>query len=258
MPAQPQQLLAGMMEALWSNNFQSSCGFKYLRRITASQTVLGHDDCPFFDINGNHDCGDIHTRLNTVPNCSHGATISFTPSTTVAASDTSGQGQATTVAASDTSGQGQARTVSGSLTVTVSDPAAFKTNSAVRTALQEAIAENHDNINADMIEIVSLSDARRLSDERRLTGDVNVNYNINIPASSTNVVTPTTASMQAAQTAMQSSLVSRLQQNGVSGISVTGLTANAVTVQTVNDESTNSAMAGKLSLAAAVTAMACM
>merc|ERR1719379_3415032 len=30
--AQPQQLLAGMMEALWGDNFESHCGNKYLRR----------------------------------------------------------------------------------------------------------------------------------------------------------------------------------------------------------------------------------
>ena len=30
--AQPQQLLADMMEALWGDSFQSPCGSKYLRR----------------------------------------------------------------------------------------------------------------------------------------------------------------------------------------------------------------------------------
>jgi hypothetical protein len=72
MPSQPQQLLAGMMEAFWSTKFQSSCGFKFLRRIEgqdSSQTQLGHDDCPYYSANGNHNCAGIHDHLHEIPKC---------------------------------------------------------------------------------------------------------------------------------------------------------------------------------------------
>jgi len=69
--AQPQQLLAGMMEALWGDNFQSPCGNKYLRRAIPGegQEVLGHDDCPLYDESGNHDCVKIHELEHQIPKC---------------------------------------------------------------------------------------------------------------------------------------------------------------------------------------------
>jgi hypothetical protein len=73
--AQPQQLLAAMMEALWGDGFQSPCGMKYLRRAIAGegQEVLGHDDCPLYDKNGKHDCDGIHQQAMEVPQCTPGA-----------------------------------------------------------------------------------------------------------------------------------------------------------------------------------------
>lgn len=87
MPSQPQQLLAGMMEAFWSGNFQSPCGFKYLRRVhgqDSSQTTLGHDDCPYYSANGNHNCAAIHTHVHEVAKCSQGASLSGLATTTAA------------------------------------------------------------------------------------------------------------------------------------------------------------------------------
>merc|ERR1712187_206439 len=69
--AQPQQLLAGMMEALWGDNFKSPCGNKYLRRAIPGegQEELGHDDCPLYDEGGNHDCAGIHELAHQIPQC---------------------------------------------------------------------------------------------------------------------------------------------------------------------------------------------
>jgi len=69
--AQPQQLLAGMMEALWGDNFQSPCGSKYLRRaiLGEGQEVLGHNNCPLYDAGGNHDCLQIHEIAHMIPQC---------------------------------------------------------------------------------------------------------------------------------------------------------------------------------------------
>jgi len=76
MPSQPQQLLADMMEAFWSNNFHSPCGFKFLRRVIRgrNQTQLGHHDCPYHRANGNHQCAGIHNHMHEVPKCSQKAT----------------------------------------------------------------------------------------------------------------------------------------------------------------------------------------
>jgi hypothetical protein len=117
--------------------------------------------------------------------------------------------------------------------VTVSDPASFASNVAVKTALQQAIADNLAGISSEMVKIISVTVARRLSlgiDKRRLSGAVNVQYRILIPASATNVATPTTASMQAIQSGLKSSLTAKLQQNGVTGITVNSVVANEVTV----------------------------
>jgi len=69
--AQPQQLLAGMMEALWGDSFESPCGNKYLRRAIPGegQEALGHDDCPLSDEGGNHDCAAIHELAHEIPQC---------------------------------------------------------------------------------------------------------------------------------------------------------------------------------------------
>lgn len=70
MPSQPQQLLAGVMEALWSSNFHSPCGFKFLRRVDGKeQNKLGHDDCPYHDAGGNHKCAGIHNHMHDIPKC---------------------------------------------------------------------------------------------------------------------------------------------------------------------------------------------
>jgi hypothetical protein len=84
--AQPQQLLAGMMEALWGDSFKSPCGMKYLRRAIPGkgQEVLGHDDCPLYDEGGNHDCAGIHELAHQIPQCMKGATIKLSTTTTVA------------------------------------------------------------------------------------------------------------------------------------------------------------------------------
>jgi hypothetical protein len=70
-PSQPQQLLAGMMEALWGDSFQSPCGNKYVRRAIPGegQEVLGHDDCPLYDKNGNYNCAGIHELEHQIPQC---------------------------------------------------------------------------------------------------------------------------------------------------------------------------------------------
>jgi len=69
--AQPQQLLAGMMEMLWSTSFHSPCGLKYFRRAIPGQgqSQLGHDDCPLYDEGGDHNCDAIHDHLHEVPQC---------------------------------------------------------------------------------------------------------------------------------------------------------------------------------------------
>jgi len=69
--AQPQQLLAGMMEALWGDSFKSPCGNKYLRRAIPGegQEVLSHRDCPLYDEGGSHDCAAIHEHMHQIPQC---------------------------------------------------------------------------------------------------------------------------------------------------------------------------------------------
>jgi hypothetical protein len=69
--AQPQQLLADMMEALWGDSFQSPCGVKYLRRAIQGegQEERSHDDCPMYDEGGNHDCAAIHQHAHQIPQC---------------------------------------------------------------------------------------------------------------------------------------------------------------------------------------------
>mmetsp|Transcript_97916 Transcript_97916/g.210018 ORF Transcript_97916/g.210018 Transcript_97916/m.210018 type:complete len:538 (-) Transcript_97916:97-1710(-) len=69
--AQPQQLLAGMMEALWGDKFKSPCGMKYLRRAIPGQgqEVLAHADCQFYNQGGVHDCGAIHELQHQIPQC---------------------------------------------------------------------------------------------------------------------------------------------------------------------------------------------
>jgi len=76
MPSQPQQLLADMMEAFWSNDFQSTCGVKFLRRVIRGQNQiqLGHHNCPYHRANGNHQCAAIHNHMHEVPKCSRKAT----------------------------------------------------------------------------------------------------------------------------------------------------------------------------------------
>jgi len=69
--AEPQQLLAGMMEMLWGDNFESPCGFKYFRRAVPDQgqDQVGHGDCAYWAENGNHDCAAIHDHLHEVVSC---------------------------------------------------------------------------------------------------------------------------------------------------------------------------------------------
>lgn len=69
--SQPQVFLAGLMEALWEDDFHSNCGLTYLRRISSPehQSDMGHDDCPLFSSDGNHDCSEIHTHLHEVRRC---------------------------------------------------------------------------------------------------------------------------------------------------------------------------------------------
>jgi hypothetical protein len=161
-------------------------------------------------------------------------TTTTTPAATTATTSAAPT-QSTTIA--------QARQVTGSLTVAVSDPASFASNPAVKTSLQQAIADNLAGISSEMVEIISVSvDTRRLSvgiDGRRLSGAVTVQYRITIPASATNVATPTTASMQASQSGLKSSLETALQTNGVTGITVSSVVANTVTFAFVSTTPVN-------------------
>ncbi|CAK0875539.1 unnamed protein product [Prorocentrum cordatum] len=69
--AEPQQLLAGMMGMLWGGSFESPCGLKYFRRAVPGegQEQVGHDDCPYWSQDGNHDCAAIHDHLHEVRSC---------------------------------------------------------------------------------------------------------------------------------------------------------------------------------------------
>jgi hypothetical protein len=100
MPSQPQQLLAGMMEALWSSHFESSCGFKFLRRVLQgqAQTQLGHHDCPYHSADGNHNCTEIHNHMHEVPKCSQQANYEDLPTTTSSAAPTTQQATKTSSA----------------------------------------------------------------------------------------------------------------------------------------------------------------
>jgi hypothetical protein len=169
----------------------------------------------------------------------NGTSSSFQIITDAAGGSTAapGQGQATTAApappATTAAPAAQARSVTGSLRVTVSDPTTFASNASVRTALQQAIADNLDGIDSSMVAITSVAAARRLSDvdqaARRLqSGDVHVNYQITIPASASNVALPDTTTLQNAQSNIKDSLNTRLVQNGVTGITVSNVVANAV------------------------------
>jgi len=87
MPSQPQQFLAGLMEAIWSENFQSPCGTKFLRRAIQGQgqTVLGADDCPYHDQGGDHDCAAIHDHMHEAPQCAEQAEVVLAPTVTTTA-----------------------------------------------------------------------------------------------------------------------------------------------------------------------------
>lgn len=95
--AQPQQLLAGMMEALWGDKFHSPCGNKYLRRAIPGQgqEVLTHNDCPLAGSlsDGNHDCAAIHDHDHQIPQCMPSTTttteVASTTATTAGPIDTS-------------------------------------------------------------------------------------------------------------------------------------------------------------------------
>lgn len=93
--AQPQQLLAGMMEMLWGDSFESPCGLKYFRRAVSGegQTVVGHEDCPYHDEGGNHDCAAIHEHEHEVPQCMPSSTPApptTTPNTEVTSAAAAG------------------------------------------------------------------------------------------------------------------------------------------------------------------------
>lgn len=115
--------------------------------------------------------------------------------------------------------------------MTTNDATSFASSDNVKAPLQQAIADNHANMEAEWVEILNVTVVRRLSDERRLAGNVIVDYKITIP-SSAHMVTPTTASMQAIQNNITSSLNHRLLQNGVV-ITITSVVANEVTVRIV-------------------------
>jgi hypothetical protein len=88
--AQPQQLLAGMMEALWGDKFHSTCGNKYLRRAVPGQgqEVLSHNNCQASDPGGNHNCTGIHQLAHQIPQCAPGsAVVASDQQTTTAAPD---------------------------------------------------------------------------------------------------------------------------------------------------------------------------
>merc|ERR1711924_142478 len=78
----PHMYLADMMEAIWGPLFESPCGFSYFRRFADPdiQSQIGHDDCPLYSSNDDHDCSGIHTRSHDVPQCALGATIAPVPS----------------------------------------------------------------------------------------------------------------------------------------------------------------------------------
>eukprot|EP00439_Symbiodinium_sp_Y106_P013169 s2246_g1.t3 len=69
--SEPQQFLAGLMEAIWDTDFASTCGQKYLWRVSDlnAQNVVGHQDCPLHSA-GQNDCQSLHDRLHTPPICS--------------------------------------------------------------------------------------------------------------------------------------------------------------------------------------------
>ncbi|CAE7293791.1 unnamed protein product [Symbiodinium natans] len=70
--SEPQQTLAGLMEAIWDADFTSTCGQKYIRRASDNnaQQVVSHSDCPLVDSLGH--CERIHGRASSPPMCSPG------------------------------------------------------------------------------------------------------------------------------------------------------------------------------------------
>lgn len=92
--SQPQRLLAGLMEVMWGDEFESSCDLTYLRRRSSPehQTVMSHDACPLYSSDNSHDCAGIHTYMHDVPLCAPGAKIgkqTAPPSTTPSPTDVS-------------------------------------------------------------------------------------------------------------------------------------------------------------------------
>jgi len=78
MPAQPQQILSDVMMAVWGDAFSTGqCSMKFLRHVpsNASQTLLGHADCPLYDEGGNHDCAGIHDYEHQIPVCAPSETL---------------------------------------------------------------------------------------------------------------------------------------------------------------------------------------
>jgi len=94
MPSQPQQLLAGLMEAVWGDSFHSPCGMKFLRRAIPGQgqTVNGDDDCPYHDAGGSHDCAAIHEHLHESPQCAKDTTGAWQTSTVTTTEATEADG----------------------------------------------------------------------------------------------------------------------------------------------------------------------
>ena len=72
--SEPQQTLADLMEAIWDRDFTSTCGQKYMWRVSDlnAQNVVGHQDCPLYSAQGQNDCQSLHGRLHIPPMCSAG------------------------------------------------------------------------------------------------------------------------------------------------------------------------------------------
>ncbi|CAE6940144.1 unnamed protein product [Symbiodinium microadriaticum] len=86
--SEPQQALAGLMEAIWDRDFTSTCGQKYLWRVSnpSAQNVVGHQDCPLYSAQGQNDCQSLHGRLHVPPMCSAGNVFEPLETTTTVAS----------------------------------------------------------------------------------------------------------------------------------------------------------------------------
>jgi len=145
---------------------------------------------------------------------------------------------------------GSATVHTGEMTMGVSDAAGFAASPHRFQIMADAIAAAAKDITADMINVVSVNVARRLSNTRLLAaGNLKVVYEVIVPSTFSGQAF-TAASID--KTALKSAVVTQAQASGMSSFAVTSLTVKAPTTTSVG---TGTQVTGAASPMAGVSAL---